>query len=91
MSGGNEKKLIEKRTELGFTPLLVAVRYNNPECVAVLLINKADILACDYHEKARGLNALLWAVVVQSPTIVKVYHVPENKDLHSYKPLSIIL
>lgn len=73
MSGGDEKVLIEKHTELGFTPLLAAVRYNNPECVAVLLAKKADILACDNPEKARGLNALLWAVVVQSPTIVKVH------------------
>ena len=73
MSGGNEAVLIKKRTELGFTPLLAAVRYNNPECVAVLLAKKADILACDDRVKARGLNALLWAVVVQSPTIVKVH------------------
>lgn len=72
MSGGDERALIERNTELGFTPLLAAVRYNNPECVTALLNKKADILACDDHVKARGLNALLWAVVVQSPTIVKV-------------------
>ena len=73
MSGEDERALIEKSTELGFTPLLAAVRYNNPECVAVLLSKKASILAHDDHMKARGLNALLWAVVVQSPTIVKVH------------------
>ena len=73
MSGGDERFLIEKSTELGFTPLLGAVRYNNPECVAVLLTKKANILARDDHEKARGLNALLWAVVVQSPIVVKVH------------------
>ena len=72
MSGKDERVLIEKSTELGFTPLLAAVRYNNPECVAVLLTKKANILAHDDYMKARGLNALLWAVVVQSPTIVKV-------------------
>ena len=72
MSGKDEQVLIEKSTELGFTPLLAAVRYNNPECVAVLLTKKADILARDDEMKARGLNALLWAVVVQSPIIVKV-------------------
>ena len=72
MSGKDERELIEKSTELGFTPLLAAVRYNNPECVAVLLTKKANIFARDDHMKARGLNALLWAVVVQSPIIVKV-------------------
>ena len=72
MGGKDERVLIEKSTELGFTPLLAAVRYNNPECVAVLLTKKANILAHDDYMKARGLNALLWAVVVQSPTIVKV-------------------
>ena len=72
MSGKDEKVVIEKSTELGFTPLLAAVRYNNPECVAVLLTKKANILARDDKMKARGLNALLWAVVVQSPVIVKV-------------------
>ncbi len=69
---GEEQVLIEKSTELGFTPLLAAVRYNNPECVAVLLTKKANILARDDQMNARGLNALLWAVVVQSPTIVNV-------------------
>lgn len=72
MCGGNEQQLIEKRTELGFTPLLASVRYNNPECVEVLLSKNADVLTRDYSERARGLNALLWAVVVQSPIIVRV-------------------
>ena len=72
MSGGNVQQLLEKRTDLGFTPLLAAVRYNNPECVELLLSEKANILTHDNPEKSRGLNALLWAVVVQSPIIIKV-------------------
>ena len=72
MSGGNVQVVIEKCTKLGFTPLLGAVRYNNPECVAVLLSKGANILASNRPENARVLSALLWAVVVHSPSIVKV-------------------
>ena len=70
-AGGNEQELIEQRTALGFTPLLSAVRFTNPKCVTVLLEKGANILAKD---KKRNLNALLWAVVVQSPKIIKVIY-----------------
>ena len=68
-AGGNERELIEQQTALGFTPLLSAVRFTNPKCVTVLLEKNANILAKD---RKRNLNALLWAVVVQSPKIIKV-------------------
>ena len=68
-AGGNEQLLIEKKTTLGFTPLLSAVRFTNPKCVTVLLEKNADVLVKD---RKRNLNALLWAVAVQSPLIIKV-------------------
>lgn len=68
-AGGNEQDLIEHTTMLGFTPLLSAVRFTNPKCVTVLLEKGANILAKD---QKRSLNALHWAVAVQSPSIIKV-------------------
>lgn len=58
---------------MGFTPLLAAIRYINPECVHLLLARGAGIMVKDKH---RQLNALLWAVEIQSPEILKV---KENK------------
>ena len=54
---------------MGFTPLLAAIRYTKPECVHLLLTRGADIMVKD---KQRQLNALLWAVEIQSPEILKV-------------------
>ena len=68
-AGGNGCLLIEHPTALGFTPLLSTVRFTNPKCVSVLLERNADILAKD---RKRKLNALQWAVVLQSPSIIKV-------------------
>lgn len=57
---------------MGFTPLLAAIRYINPECVRLLLSRGADIMAKD---RQRQLNALLWAVEIQSSEILKVKYI----------------
>ena len=64
---------VECTTIYGFTPLLAAVRYTNLQCVRALLQRNANLFAKDNRRK---LSALLWAVEVRDPQILKVYHRP---------------
>ena len=59
------------QSRLGFTPLMAAIRYSNPECVQVLLSRGANIMVQDDR---RHLNALLWAVEIESLEILKVQY-----------------
>ena len=52
-----------------FTPLLAAIRYVQPQTVQLLLKNGANVLAKD---RLRHYNAVLWAVEIQNPDILKV-------------------
>ena len=60
---------IDSKTNMRFTPLLAAIRYAQPQTVQLLLKKGANVLAKD---RLRHYNAILWAVEIQNPAILKV-------------------
>ena len=52
-----------------YTPLLAAIRYTKPQSVHMLLSRGADMMVKD---RRRNYNAILWAVEIQNPDILKV-------------------
>jgi ankyrin repeat protein len=71
---------IDSKTNMRFTPLLAAIRYAQPQTVQLLLKKGANVLAKD---RLRHYNAILWAVEIQNPAILKMLliYVADNKDL----------
>ena len=59
----------DTKTNMQFTPLLAAIRYAQPQTVQLLLKKGANVLAKD---RLRHYNAILWAVEIQNPDILKV-------------------
>ncbi|CAI8040068.1 Transient receptor potential cation channel subfamily A member 1 homolog [Geodia barretti] len=70
----------DSKTNMQFTPLLAAIRYAQPQTVQLLLKKGANVLAKD---RLRHYNAILWAVEIQNPDILKMLllYVADNKDL----------
>ena len=61
--------VIECKTMMHYTPLLAAIRYTKPQSVRMLLSRGADMMVADSR---RNYNAILWAVEIQNPDILKV-------------------
>jgi ankyrin repeat protein len=59
----------DAKTNMHFTPLLAAIRYTQLGPVRLLLRRGANVMARD---RLRHFNAILWAVEIQHPEILKV-------------------
>ena len=62
---------VNAKTAVHFTPLLAAIRYAHAGPVELLLEKGANVMVKD---RLKYYNPIMWAVEIQSPQILKVYH-----------------